>query len=52
MEIAQITTMNQLRSAMLEFWKRKEKRVALEWGMVGFETGENVLRPHPITHQA
>ncbi|CAN0077413.1 unnamed protein product [Scytosiphon promiscuus] len=26
--------------AMLEFWKRKEKRVALEWGMVGFETDE------------
>eukprot|EP00904_Undaria_pinnatifida_P001459 jgi/Undpi1/11313/HiC_scaffold_30.g13611.m1 len=25
---------------MLEFWKRKEKRVALEWGMSGFETGE------------
>ncbi|CAM9964474.1 unnamed protein product, partial [Ectocarpus fasciculatus] len=26
--------------AMLEFWKRKEKRVALEWGMIGFENGE------------
>lgn len=26
--------------AMLEFWKRKEKRVALEWGMIGFEKGE------------
>ncbi|CAM9560241.1 unnamed protein product, partial [Laminaria digitata] len=25
---------------MLEFWKRKEKRIALEWGMSGFETGE------------
>ncbi|CAM9546066.1 unnamed protein product, partial [Ectocarpus sp. 8 AP-2014] len=26
--------------AMLEFWKRKEKRVALEWGMIGFENDE------------
>lgn len=24
---------------MLEFWKRKEQRIALEWGMAGFETG-------------
>lgn len=29
---------------MLEFWKRKEKRIALEWGMSGFETGTNQLR--------
>ena len=29
---------------MLEFWKRKEKRIALEWGMSGFETGTSQLR--------
>lgn len=27
-------------AAMLEFWKRKEKRIALEWGMVHFEKSE------------
>jgi hypothetical protein len=25
---------------MLEFWKRLEKKTALEWGMVGFESNE------------
>ena len=29
---------------MLEFWKRKEKLTALEWGMIGFED-EEVNRP-------
>jgi hypothetical protein len=29
---------------MLEFWKRKEKMTAIEWGMVGFED-EEVDRP-------
>lgn len=29
---------------MLEFWKRKEKYVALKWGMIGFEE-EQVDRP-------
>lgn len=28
---------------MLEFWKRKEKRIALEWGMSGFEIGTSLL---------
>lgn len=32
---------------MLEFWKRKEKRVALEWGMIDFEEGEC---PNPGLH--
>jgi hypothetical protein len=29
---------------MLEFWKRKEKMTAIEWGMTGFED-EEVNRP-------
>lgn len=29
---------------MLEFWKRKEKMTAIEWGMIGFED-EEVNRP-------
>jgi hypothetical protein len=29
---------------MLEFWKRKEKMVAMEWGMLGFEDAE-ITRP-------
>lgn len=32
--------------AMLEFWKRKEKHVALEWGMTNFEICELHYR-HP-----
>jgi hypothetical protein len=38
---------------MLEFWKRKEKLIAVEWGMTGFEDDEQD-RPgecrHPQTH--
>lgn len=29
---------------MLEFWKRKEKTIALDWGTIDFETNE-VDRP-------
>jgi hypothetical protein len=25
---------------MLEYWKRREKTLALEWGMVGYESHE------------
>lgn len=36
-----VRTFSDLISGMLEFWKRKEKHVALEWGMVGFENCES-----------
>jgi hypothetical protein len=41
---------------MLELWKRREKALALEWGMLGFETsevdrpGKQSLSPFPALH--
>jgi hypothetical protein len=33
---------------MLEFWKRKEKRIALQWGTIDFENNE-VDRPGELS---